>query len=48
MSGLASNFINNGEVLYFLISCGKAIFHDDYPNSDMPQTERIPAVPMES
>ena len=34
--------------LDFLIYCGKGMFHADDPNSDMPTTERILAVLMES
>ena len=41
-------FTSDGITLDFLICCGKRMFHADDPNSDMPTTERIPSVLMES
>ena len=38
----------DGITLVFLVYCGKRMFHQDDPNSDMPMTERIPAVLMDS
>ena len=37
---------SDGITLDFLIYCGKGMFSDDDPHSDMPTTERIPAVLM--
>ena len=37
---------SDGITLNFLVHCGKGMFTDDVPNSDMPTTERIPAVLM--
>ena len=39
---------SSGITLDFLVYCGKGMFHQDDPHSDMPSTERIPAVLMES
>ena len=39
---------SNGITLDFLIYCGKGIFYADDPNTDMPTTESIPAVLIES
>ena len=33
---------SDGITLDFMVYCGKGIFIDDDPNSDMPSTERIP------
>ena len=37
---------SDGITLDFLVYCGKGMFHNDDPNSDMPTTERIPSVLM--
>ena len=37
---------SEGITLDFLVYCGKGMFTDDCPNSNMPTTERIPAVLM--
>ena len=36
----------DGITLDFLVYCGKGMFHNDDPNSEMPSTERIPSVLM--
>ena len=37
---------SDGITLDFLVYCGKDMFHNDDPNSNMPTTERIPSVLM--
>ena len=37
---------SDGITLDFLVYCGKSMFSNDAPNSDMPTTERIPSVLM--
>ena len=37
---------SDGITIDFIIYCGKGMFSDDDPHSDMPSTERIPAVLM--
>ena len=39
---------SNGITLDFLVYCGKGMFDEDDPNSDMPSTERIPTVLMQN
>ena len=38
--------MSDGITLEFLVYCGKGMFANDDPNSDMPITERIPALLM--